>query len=113
MPCRAIPKIGKEMKRTKLWILAVAVSASLGVIGQVSTAQAAACKCNPGGHSNCPKGYHCRAGGCASGGAPSPFTFTGRCFKNPGGGVVKGPKKFSVQPPPLAKRARPRRLRGR
>ena len=100
------------MKRTTLWILAIAVSAPLSIAGQVATAQAAACKCNPGGHSNCPKGYHCRVGGCASGGAPSPFTFSGRCFKNPGGGV-KGAKKFSVQPPLPAKQAGPRRLRAR
>jgi hypothetical protein len=101
------------MQRTILWILVVAVSAPLGLVGQIAPAQAAACKCNPGSHDNCPKGYHCRSGGCASGGAPSPFTFRGRCFKNPAGSGVKGPtKSFSVQPPPHlpAKRPGPRRL---
>ena len=85
------------MKYTILWILAVAVSAPLVLVSQVTTAQAAACKCNPGGHDNCPKGYHCRTGGCASGGAPSPFTFTGRCFKNPGGGAVKDSEKIILR----------------
>jgi hypothetical protein len=102
------------MKRTILSTLALAVALSLDLAGPVAPAQAAVCKCNPGSHDTCPRGYHCRSGGCASGGAPSPFTFTGRCFKNPGGGdgVVK-PKSFSVKQPPHlpAKGAGPRRLR--
>jgi hypothetical protein len=104
------------MQRTILWILVVAISALLGLVGQIAPAQAAACKCNPGSHDNCPKGSHCRSGGCASGGAPSPFAFRGRCFKNPAGSGVKDPtKSFSVQPPPHlpAKRPGPRRLRAR
>ena len=107
------------MQRTILSTLTVAVLALvLGLVGEIAPAQAAACKCNPGSHDNCPKGYHCRLGGCASGGAPSPFTFRGRCFKNPGvgGGGVKSPaKSFGVQPPPHlpAKRGGPRRLRAK
>lgn len=97
--------------------LALAVSAlAISLPGPIATAQAAACKCNAGSHDNCPGGYHCKFGGCASGGAPSPFSFTGRCVRNPGGGsVVVKPKSFSVQPHghPPAKRAVPRRLRAR
>jgi hypothetical protein len=103
------------MKRI-LSTLAIAVSAlTIDLPGPIAPAQAASCTCRPGSHDSCPQGYHCKPGGCASGGAPSTFTFTGRCFKNPGGGGVVKPKSFSVQPPghPPAKRAKSRRLRAR
>jgi hypothetical protein len=104
------------MKRI-LSTLVLAISAlAIDFPGPISPAQAAACTCRPGPHDNCPQGYHCKTGGCPSGGAPSSFNFTGRCSRNPGGGSsVLKPKSFSVQPHghPPAKGAGPRLMQAR
>jgi hypothetical protein len=70
------------MKRILL-ILALAASAlAIDLPGSIAPAHAASCTCRPGSHDICPEGYHCKAGGCTSAGAPSSFASTGRCFKN-------------------------------
>jgi hypothetical protein len=62
------------MKRI-VWTLALAASAlAVDLPGPMAPAQAAACECRTGSHNTCPQGYHCKTGGCASGGAPSSLT---------------------------------------